>query len=300
MMTDKKGNQTIKEVGELEQKLYIPLAQAKTEEDPILSMFKKRLDSKEVFQFTFPMKDGRSNLYAFEGGYKIIMTQRESGGTKAEVKVGKTYSVMVKRIEEAEKAIFVSAKMVAEGSRKELEKIIKSSLDKNEHIKIPARVISSTGYDKTNNVYAILLVDIAGLGIVGAIKLTDWSTCFTSSFTEAVAKPGDVLDVVITGTYTWNSGTVYACSRKATIGFDPWSNIEERVPKNTTVCVRCVCKQEKKFFGKIEGVDELNVYCEYPDDPSIYIEEEREYIGHVAKVSEEKKLLRVRIDSALE
>ena len=88
---------------------------------------------------------------------------------------------------------------------------------------------------------------------------------------------------------------MYECSRKLALTDDPWKDIEKKVARNTTVKVFCTDTTDKAFFGRIQGIDEVNCYCEYPDDPTIRIAPGIKYTGYVAKVSEEKQIIRIRI-----
>lgn len=104
-----------------------------------------------------------------------------------------------------------------------------------------------------------------------------------------------VIDVVVTEKKIWGRDTAYECSRRDTIDFDPWAGIEQKMRKNMTVRVRCNGREDGRYYGSIEGLPEINVFCYYPEEETgIHVEEGKYYIGVVRKVSEEDHDLRVR------
>lgn len=275
-----------------------------------MEFFKKCLEEKTVFSYEFTFIDGRGSLYSYEedGDIEVRMSTKEmegfsrklSGDEKTEI-LASSYKVVVHHIDEQEKMVFLSASEVFREPREKLIQLINEGIEKKIYVRTPARVYAVTGKDKetkkTNN--SVLMVDIGGLGIVGAVRLKEWSTSYTNSYKGRV-KPGDIIEVVVTGKQAWKSGMIYDCSRRRTIDFNPWKGIEEKAPKGTVVRVVCTDLTPKNFFGVVKGVPEINAYCEYPNDPNMNIVVGEEYVGRVAKVSEKTKLFRVRISKAVD
>ena len=59
--------------------------------------------------------------------------------------------------------------------------------------------------------------------------------------------------------------------------------------------------REKSFFGSVEGLKDIEVFCEYPMKQTdskgnpLIIEEGRLYMGMIYRVSEERRMLKARI-----
>lgn len=271
-----------------------------TTANEMLDMYEIKKNMKEVFTYDFSCADPKGSLYTLEEcGVTVWMGKKDIDSFDNQFlsrmdKLKQTHSVMVTKIDRDEKKVYVSSAIAVDGPKNTLISAMEQGIASQEYVVVPASIIKFTGRDE----YSVALVNIGGLGIVGAIRLSEWSIAFTKSFRYTV-KPGDVVNVAILRKIKWSSGMVYDCSRKATISFDPWKGIEEKLPVKTNVRVTCICKEEKKFFGTVHGIPELNVFCEYPDNHEIIISEGSEYVGYVYKVNEKKRNLCVRIREEL-
>lgn len=267
----------------------------KSDKDEISTLedCEEKRKNKEIFCHQFTFADKRGNLYSYKNDIKIMMKNKEIQGFKYNPLYKGDYLrekhfVIITEIDIENQTVYVSAAKAKEEPRKKLEEAIRNGLQNKAYIRTKAIVVALVGDD------SVALVDLGGVGLLGSIKLSQWSTSYTVKFTNKVKK-GDVIEVVILGEIIGKKGTIYECSRKLTIEFDPWQAIEKKLPKNTSVIVKCTDKTVKNFFGTIEGIPELNAYCEYPDSSDIVIVEGEYYAGYVSKVNEESKLLRVRI-----
>lgn len=261
-----------------------------------LDFYEEKLKNKEVFEIKFSLADKTGNLYMYEGGVRVQLDNFGITGLMYKTRyrahyLAQTFPVAVNRIDRERKIVHVSHRDARAITKEELKEELDLAIEKNEPLTVVARLVAIKGdFGKS---YAI--VDLGGVGITGIIRMKDWSIAFTSDI-KLVAKIGDIFKVVVKKHIRWNGEPAYGCSRAEALGFNPWSGIEEKLPKNTLVNVLCIHKTPKNFFGKIEGIDEINAYCEYPDqDKNIEILEGATYQGYVAKVNEATKLLRIRI-----
>lgn len=306
---DKKTDGVIKNFDGFDLSKYCDTSDENSSE-AVFKKYEKLMENKTVFEYTFSLCSKRGTMYSYENGVNIRMSRMKKNTADIPYMVnssthdiGNKYSVIVKEVNRNENTVFLQQDTTPKPEREELLNALLEGIESGNYIRVPATIVGFSGCDRETGVSnnSIALINIANLDIIGEIRLAEWSNSFTKSFRN-VAKVGQVVEVVVKKIHTWRSGKLFDCSRRMVLeadGFDPWKGIEQRVPLKTEVRVKCLAIEDRKFFGSIEGVKELNVYCEYPDDPDIIIEEGKEYIGQVYRVSEEKKLLRVRIREAI-
>ena len=200
--------------------------------------------------------------------------------------------------------MYVAPAYVNDEKRIAVLNAIKDALDKKECIRIPATVVGFAGKDEdTGELNKAVLLNIANLGIIGFVRRAHWSVTVTTSLSHNVAV-GDVIEVIIMGISQWskkNKRPIFDCSRKLVMeldGIDPWKGIGEKITRNTKVELTCVEKRERNFFSIIDGLKDLEVLCEYPDDITINVGSK--YRGYIYRVSEESKRLCARIEAAVE
>ena len=279
--------------------------------DQELNRYEQAKKENAVIKVNFTAIDKKATLYTFlSNGIKICMPAKHIDGfahdpQKKELLakyLARSYSAKVIKIDRENRVVTVSINAALSEPRKNLVSAIEKGIEDKVYIQVPARVMYLAGRDSTTHEkdYSIAMLNLGGLGITGFVHKRDWSPCFTRTL-KNVAKPEDVIDVVVTGKANWESGTVYECNRGVTVDADPWKDIEEKLPKNTTVRVTCIYREDRKFFSTIQGLPEINAYCYYPDDSlGIHVEPGKDYIGFVAKVSEERKMIQIRITSAVD
>lgn len=296
----------LEEIKELDADQYLAAPKIEVR---FLEDYRKLKDEKTIFQQTFSIIDQQNTLYAFAaGGIKIKMTSKHIDGfyhgknsfSKTEA-LSKSYNVVVVDIVEDEKLVYVSANEANAEPRERVRALLDEGIKEGVYKIVKAKVIGiSSDKDRTPG-REVCLLNIGGLGIMGTMRLGDWSRCFTPSF-RFFLKKDDIVRVAVTGTARWSSreDPVYVCSRKLLLTEDPWKDLEKKLHARDVVCVTCTDRQKDNFFGKIAGFDELNAYCYYPDDEDYIIEAGKSYIGVIAKVSETRRELKVRFPKNIE
>lgn len=281
-----------------EDKVVSGFIKEKDKVEETLNLYEEMMKNKEIMSIKFASADKSGNLNIFINGVNVRLDNIDIKGRIYEPRyrlnaLSRTYEVVVKSIDREANQINVSHYKAKQITKNELIKEIDQAIKNKEQIEVLAVV----DHVKDRNNYC--LIDIGGVGIRGKIKVGDWSATYTSNLSRA-ARRGDVIRVAVTGSGMFDGKATYDCSRKLVLE-DPWIGVEERFPKDTAVNVTCTSKADKNFWGMIEGLDEINVYCEYPDDDkNLFIAEGIIYQGYVSAVSEDTKLLRVRVHKALD
>lgn len=295
---EKKEEQVLLEELDADRYLEAPKIEVRSLDD-----YRKLKEDGTIFQQTFSVINKQNTMYAFaDDGIRIKMTSKHIDGfyhgkhtfSKSEA-LNKTYNVVVIDVQEDEKLVYVSANVANAEPRAKMRKLLDDGIANKSYKVVKARVVGITSDKDHVKGREMCLLNLGGLGIMGVMRLGDWSKCFTSSF-QPLVKKDDIIRVAVVDTMRWSSADdpVYVCSRKALIIGDPWEKIEEKLRVRDVVRVTCTNCRQTHFFGKIEGFEELNAYCYYPDDEDDMIEEGKTYIGMVAKVNEKRKELKVR------
>lgn len=265
-----------------------------------IAEYSKKMAKKETFKMSFTCADENGNLYDYHNGVRVQMNNKEITGFGYNPKykaqhLGVKFTVTVVNVNEENKTVNVSCFAALKGPREQLQKALKEGIENKKYLRVPAVVVGANKVKDRNNSFTVAIINIGGLGIPGAVRLAEWSTAYTKTFWHTI-QAGMNIEVVVTGHQNWQTGVVFDCSRRLALDFDPWENIEERLPARTSVIVKCTSKETRNFFGVIDNLPEINVYCEYPEPESnIRIIEGAEYVGYVYRVKEETKLLKVRI-----
>lgn len=297
MARENELNCVIKEFNDFD--LYAFMKGERKKEASNINEYEKKMQENTIFKLKFAFADDKGDLYYYDGDIKIQMDNKEIDGFGYNPKIRsdkliETYSVVVLSVDKKKKLVKVSSYKAKEEPRKKLEEALNKGIETKEYLRVPATVVRIVSNG------SVAMINLAGLGITGIIRLAEWSTAYTNSLYHCV-KTNSEIEVVVTGYSEWKTGKIFDCSRRLAIDFDPWKNIEKRLPVRTVVSLTCVSKEDRKFFGVIDNIPELNAYCEYPDPSSgIHIAEGIRYSGYVAKVNEASKLLRVRIIKQIE
>lgn len=264
----------------------------------ILEKYEKYKKEKKIFEIYSVRADTAGNVYcSLEGNITGIIPNPEIEGKKynpyyRHKKIDRHYSVIVTDVDFEKKIVTLSHHKAKNIGKEILKQRLLKALENKENIKVKARVMF-VAYN--NRVY----LDIGGVGLLGYVPIDEWSHVYVENLEDEV-KNGDIIEVVpmkykpkqkVNGK---KKNEAFICSRKETLP-DPWIGIEEKVPRYSTLVVECTDKKPHMFFGRTEGL-ELNIYCEYPEpERNIVVLEGMKYKGFVYNVSEEKKLLKVRI-----
>lgn len=266
----------------------------------ILDKYQAKQKEEEVISIEFSATDTNGDLYTFDGPVKIILPNKELYGKKYDSydradKLMYPYGVSVKALDYEKGEVIVSRAQAVAIDRERLKSALDQCIKDEEYCEVPARVVRVLPH--------LVVIDLGGLGIPGYIRIKEWSKTYTESF-RGLVNNNDLVIVSVKSkgmekklakSMKWQNDEIfYECSRREAMKVDPWEGIEERFPEKAVVRVTCTLKRDRNFFGRIKGLDEINVYCEYPDG-NIRIIEGFEYEGYVARVSEKTQLLRVRI-----
>lgn len=263
--------------------------------------YRDAMTSDTVINIKFEAIDSmRNEVYVEDNGVRISVDLNSLGLNPESRYLGRTaltritYSVKVDKIDDLSMSVHCVVVNLKEAAKLSYMAAIEDALRTKKDFCCKAKVT------RVDIVGRRVLIDIAGVGLLGVIEIGDWSKTFISSFTNIVSV-NDVIPVVITGkTYAMRM-RAYRCSRKLAIAEDSWAGIEKRYPVGSIVTLRCIKCREKSFFANISGLRDIEVFCEYPAKDTdaqgnlLVIHEGEMYQGIIYKVSEEKKTLKARV-----
>ncbi|WP_113675878.1 hypothetical protein [Vallitalea guaymasensis] len=284
---------------------YKKLEECRGEND-IIKYFSKLKNNKTIFGMVFSSADVEGNLSAhFDSDFIAYMPNEEMMGEVYDAKykhhyLEKELPVMVYDIDLEKKRILVSRQRARNkaqtAKRKELIQKLKNRKD-NELI-IEKGVIKHVDQKRKR-----VIIDIGNVGIMGYIPIAHWKQGYEYHLNK-VANRNHIIDVDIMEYKSRNnrsSSNIYSknehfiCSRKNLLP-NPWIGIEERLPKDTVITFKCIHKVERNFFARIDGLDDIDVYVEYPKPGlQIPIFEGMKYQGFIYRVNEKTKLLKARV-----
>lgn len=276
------------------------VAPKKTDND-VLDYYERLMKKGEIIEnVSFSQSELKEGIFFYKDDVKVSLpltemyrSARQKGtGFVNKKALERTYPCIVKKVDRKNKAVTLSMLDAQDKVKPMAIEKIDKALSKGEKLIVPARVIyipTGTG----TNVY----LDIFGLGIKGKLSRENWADTYTPDL-KLVCKVNDVLNVAIIGkSRTLVDGELpYECSRAATLPESAWASIEEKAPVGSVVVVRCLKKESKNFIGTVEGLNNVNAFCFYPErDTGIVIKEGRKYRGFVSHCNGEKKVFRCRI-----
>lgn len=272
--------------------------------EKIIEKYQKLMKSKETFPYKFPMCTKQGVLCAWEEDVSIRLDNDTAQGKYSLPDSynripGDTLMVSVKEVRPDSKKIFLSNQKDF-SERENIIGQLEDGIRNEDYIRVPAKVVGFSGIDyitkAPNN--SIVLLDIAGMGILGVIRSIQWSTTKTKC-PKYFVSIGDDVEVVVTKCSKWNYHNVFDCSRRLVLeadGIDPWDDIEKKISTGLRVEVTCTELKKDHFFGVINGINDIEVLCEYPvKDSQIMIIPGQKYFADVTKVNVEKKKLTVKI-----
>ena len=280
--------------------------------EEVMKKYERHMKEKTVLEMMFPMETSRKNkLYRLDGGVPIYLSLKKTETKEvpltpvrsaAHKGIGKKVDVIVEKVDFDSQTVTVKEVAREAGKRAEVIQALKSGIGEREFIRVPATVIGFTGVDRATGAKddSVILLDIADLGIAGAIVRKDWTTTGIKNLRHSV-KVGDVEEVAVTGICKWTSGQLFECSRRAVMeadGIDPWEGIEQRFPKRTQVVISPIELREKCFFAVTENLRDIEILGYYPDREGTGLDGislGEKYIGCIAKVSESERKLCVRV-----
>ena len=289
------------------------VSKKKSDPEEIYREYERLMENGEEFDLRFASVNPAGKLQRMDGPVHVRMQPGEMDGPVWNRKarmimrdgrkwgtmlLGRTYRVKVIRVDRVNQSVFVSERAVHEDLRTRVCESIDRELDAGKHVQVPARVVGICPEAADR-----LLVSIGDVGIPGIVNRRDWAITYTISLKD-VTHPGDYINVAITGKVKWSptigidrESLIYACSRAETLDEDPWKGIEEKITKKSGVRVRCVAVSKGRFYGAVDGIDDINAVCEMREQETgdLVPEVGKEYLGFVYEVSEEARTLRIRI-----
>ena len=295
----------------LKPNLTIPKKDKEIVNDQLLNKYQEYLNNGTIFQVIFSRCNREKGDFFKETGHgeemiTLYMPHDESitpasKNQNLSKKLLLEYNVVVIEVDEEKRIITVSHKIAIRKLKNTLQRRINKELKRSdrdketEKIIVPAKVVT---IDKSRNV---VIVDLCGYGLPGYVQASQWQHLFTKDVGR-FAEIGSVVDVEVLfyaiAPLGKNGINMYACSRKNVIE-NPWKGIEERFKVKDIVRITCVDKTKKHWFGTIDGLNDIQVFCEYPDASNrvtdVRITIGQEYEGYIYSVSEEKMLLKARV-----
>lgn len=263
-----------------------------------IEYFEKAKQEGRIIQVSFPCRLGNM-LYADRNGVRVMLPADDASenGRVRRVYIGTPYSVIVTGVDREKNEVTVSVNEIRKTARNRVEDAIDEALEKGEKFVANARVVSIyNGKDFGSR----LGIDIAGVGVVGYVPLSEWSHSFTRSFRNVV-KVGDIIQVVVLKIGRVGETKAYECSRRAAIDDDIWEGIEDRYPKGSNIAVTCTERRDHNWFGTVQGLKDIEIYCEYPNPGEtdrrgnkIEIAVGHVYNCYIYRVDGSKKLLKAR------
>lgn len=265
----------------------------KNQEDT-LKYYKKALEEKKVLNIMFGSSHASGDMFLEDHNVTVMLSNAELKRYNPNYKpfINREYECTVKEVD-FDKALVTLAAVVHENvalSKFEMERqriidAIDSAIESGKKVSVRARVAYIS--KENNRVY----VDIAGARIRGYIPISEWRDSFVPDLNTAVTL-GSIIDVSVSKTKDMLG---YRCSRKQAMSKDIWEGIEEKFPLRSVVRVTCSFLSKHEWFGCIPGVEEIEVYCPYPDpEDNILIEKGKEYLCNVYCVSEATRQLKCR------
>ncbi len=212
------------------------------------------------------------------------------------------YCVKVTSVDLTKKIVYVSHQAARMEKRPEIEKAIQQYLDsqtpvtvKGKVLKIQTRMVDGMPADIG------VWLDLCGVGIPAFIYIGEWKQTYTESL-RGKASYGDIVDVRILERVERKNGMYYySCSRKDLVQ-DPWESqeLEEKYHKGDIVKIRCISKRENNWFGEINGLDDIQVFAEYPSERHQFaIIPGMEYMGTIYYINQKERSLKARVFRAL-
>lgn len=219
-------------------------------------------------------------------------------------KLEQVYCVKVVGIDVTNKLVHVSHHAARLEMRPKIEEELNRCLSAKEKtpilvkgkvLKIQTKMVDGVSTDTG------VWLDLCGVGIPAYIYVGNWKKTFTESL-RGKARYGDVVDVIVTERVERKKGMYYyACSRKELVQ-DPWENLKlnEKYHKGDIVKIRCISKKENHWFGEINGLDDIQVFAEYPSSKHKFvIVPGMEYMGTIYYINTEERSLKARVFQAL-
>lgn len=205
-------------------------------------------------------------------------------------------------IDNANRIVYVSHQEARLEKRPEIEAVLERNMKENTPVAVKGKVLKiQTKNVNGEQVDSGVWLDLCGVGIPGFVYIGNWKKTFTENLRGKVFY-GDIVDVLVTDRVERKNGVYYfACSRKELVQ-DPWESQElnEKYHKGDIVRIRCISKRENNWFGQINGLEDIQVFAEYPSSKHNFaIVPGMEYMGTIYYINPEEHSLKARVFQAL-
>lgn len=282
----------------------------RNEAEETLKVFHQVMRENKTTELRFNHVNTAGDLSVVIKGVTVIMKNREVTPGPSEYdtyrrsgKELRPYICKVVDIDATNLTVYVSHRMVAEDKRQgaydRLKNAVIAYTEGSEEYKANNLIVLPAEVKHVDEYRQSILVNLAGLDILGYIYASDWDHVYTQDV-KNVAKVGDILDVAVISHRNPKSKyqPAFACSRKLVVP-DPWVGIESRYQKNDIVNVKCVEILENYWFGELTGDDKLRVLVEYPSrndgKENFRIILEQNYECCIYAVNEQRRHLKARV-----
>lgn len=283
---------------------------AVTEKTGNLKKYEQAYRSGEYLMLGFTRVDSLTgDLSLVDEDITVIMPADQISGKPYDLrfraqKLDDVYCVKVIRVDADRKIVYVSHNEARLEKRPEIEKELDKILTAKE--KLPIVVKGKILKIQTKNVNGEIVdtgvwLDLCGVGIPAFIYVGNWKKTFTETL-RGKASYGDIVDVLVLEKVERKNGMYYySCSRKELVE-DPWDSKElnEKYHKGDIVKIRCLSKRDNHWFGEINGLDDIQVFAEYPSQKHDFpIVPGMEYMGTIYYINTEERSLKARVFQAL-
>lgn len=274
-----------------------------------LKKYESALQSGEYMMLSFSRVDSiTGDLSQVDEDITVIMPADQINGKPYDLryraqKLEDVYCVKVTGIDPVRKVVYVSHQAARLEKRPEIEAELKRYLSKKEKtpIIVKGKVLKiQTKMVKGEPVDTGVWLDLCGVGIPAFIYVGNWKRTFTETL-RGKASYGDILDVMVLERVERKGMYYYSCSRKELVQ-DPWDSkeLEEKYHKGDIVKIRCLSKRENHWFGEINGLDDIQVFAEYPSQRHNFaIVPGMEYMGTIYYINASERSLKARVFQAL-
>lgn len=246
----------------------------------------KKGDGTLTLQFSV-IRDG--GMVLLDNGVEVILEkdelQKYGKGYKPSLRA--SFYCGVKKVDSKRSKVYLKAITYKAGAASEVVEVINKALESGKRLSTRARVVYIDATKKR------VTVDISGVGVKGYITLKEWRESYIPNIWRA-AELGSIIDIMIIGKQKDDLG--YRCSRRLALADNVWSGIEKRFPLKAQVRIKCSYLGKNEWFGTIDGLPEVEVYCPYPDaEDDISIKLGEEYLCYVYRISEKDHQFRCRV-----
>lgn len=237
-----------------------------------MKKYEQAYRSGEYMMLSFAKADSvTGDLSLIDEDITVIMPADQISGKPYDLKfraqkLDDIYCVRIMSIDNANRIVYVSHQEARLEKRPEIEAVLERNMKENTPVAVKGKVLKiQTKNVNGEQVDSGVWLDLCGVGIPGFVYIGNWKKTFTENLRGKVFY-GDIVDVLVTDRVERKNGVYYfACSRKELVQ-DPWESQElnEKYHKGDIVRIRCISKRENNWFGQINGLEDIQVFAEYP------------------------------------